>query len=315
MNILVTAIGSFSADCVIRTLRKANHAVIGCDIYPGQWHAETALCNKFYQSPLAKDEEKYISFIADVCKKEKIDLLLPLTDIEIDKINSNRQLFDELGVILAIPSEFTLSIARDKYKLHTFFLADENVPSVESYLSKNLIVSPDILPAIAKPIDGRSSEGLKRIWNLDELETVANENNYIVQKCIEGSVFTVDYVRNATTGNSFSVAREELLRTKNGAGTTIRLFEDSVLSNLVDFIGGRLNINGCVNMEFILNSGKFYLIDINPRFSAGVAFSSIGGYDMVTSHINCHIGQDINNHVKIEEQIVIKKYVEEIVNC
>lgn len=311
MRILVTAIGSFSADCVIRTLRQNNHFVVGTDIYPGEWHSETFLCNKFYQSPLAIDEDTYIAFLLDVCKRENIRLLLPLTDIEIDKINAHRSIFEKIGVILAMPSEYTLSLARNKIKLHNFFLNEAPIPSIESYLANNVPISESLLPMIAKPVDGRSSEGILKICTLDELVSIRKQKNYIVQRCIDGPVITVDYVRSERHNLSFSVAREELLRTKNGAGTTVRLFEDLELQSIVDYVGKKLKINGCVNMEFIKNSGKYYLIDVNPRFSAGVAFSKLGGYDMVVSHINCHCDEMIDVPVKIEEQIVVKRYIEE----
>ena len=51
MNLLVTAIGSFSADCVINSLRKVGHTVVGCDIYPPEWHAVSKDCNWVYQAP------------------------------------------------------------------------------------------------------------------------------------------------------------------------------------------------------------------------------------------------------------------------
>jgi len=38
-------------------------------------------------------------------------------------------------------------------------------------------------------------------------------------------------------------------------------------------------------MEFIELNNEFYLIDVNPRFSARVAFSVIDGYDMVNNHL------------------------------
>jgi carbamoyl-phosphate synthase large subunit len=41
LKILVTAIGSFSADCVISSLKCNGHYVVGCDIYNGMWHAVT----------------------------------------------------------------------------------------------------------------------------------------------------------------------------------------------------------------------------------------------------------------------------------
>lgn len=135
---------------------------------------------------------------------------------------------------------------------------------------------------------------------------------YIIQPHIEGPVITVDYVRCDQSGHDFSVPRKELLRTKNGAGTTVEVFEDKELSNIVSYIGKTLNINGCVNMEFILNNGIYYLIDLNPRFSAGIAFSKVAGYDMITSHINCHFGRDILPPVSITTQIIAKRYHEEI---
>jgi carbamoyl-phosphate synthase large subunit len=63
-------------------------------------------------------------------------------------------------------------------------------------------------------------------------------------------------------------------------------------------------------MEFIYDGSDFYLIDINPRFSAGVAFSSMVGYDMVLAHLNCFVGKQILPPVEYKEQIVAKRYVE-----
>ena len=37
---LVTAIGSFSADIVIKNLKKNGMRVVGCDIYPPEWIAD-----------------------------------------------------------------------------------------------------------------------------------------------------------------------------------------------------------------------------------------------------------------------------------
>ena len=51
MNILLTAIGSFSADCVVTSLKKMGHKVIGCDIYKREWVANSVIVDKFYQAP------------------------------------------------------------------------------------------------------------------------------------------------------------------------------------------------------------------------------------------------------------------------
>lgn len=65
-------------------------------------------------------------------------------------------------------------------------------------------------------------------------------------------------------------------------------------------------------MEFIKHLDKYYLIDINPRFSAGVAFSLVAGYNMVMSHLNCFNESDIYSPIEYAEQLITKRYKEEI---
>lgn len=309
MNILVTAIGSFSADCVINTLKSSNHYVVGCDVYPSYWHAVSKDCQAVYMVPFAKDEKKYVQSLLDISSIENIDVIFPLTDVEIDILNKNRLVFDEKNIILAIQSQNCLQIARDKYKIFELFCNDSQVYVPKSINSSRLTMSCQ-LPVIAKPINGRSSEGLIKITTYQELEQIKNKDNYIIQEFLDGNVFTVDYARD-DSGNDFAVPREELLRTKNGAGTTIRIVRDEYLTKTVSYIGQKLGIVGVVNMEFIKNGNTFYLIDINPRFSAGVAFSNYIGYDMITSHLNCFIGKTICTPIEIPELIIYKRFKEE----
>jgi len=310
MNILVTAIGSFSADCVINRLKDKGHKVIGCDIYPSNWHAVAGDCDKVYQVPFATEEKKYVSALIEICKKEQIESIFPLTDLEIDVLNRRREDFANSNITLFIQSEQCLNIARDKYAMHTLFKNDKIVNVPYSVCSEELTMDFPI-PSVAKPINGRSSEGLKKITKAKDLKDLIGTDNYIVQKNISGPIFTVDYVRD-TFGNDFAIPREELLRTKNGAGTTIRITPNKTLINTTSYIGEKLGIIGCVNMEFIFNEGCFYLIDINPRFSAGVAFSIFIGYDMVISHLNSFIGEKIYPPIDYKEQIICKRYKEEL---
>lgn len=309
MRILITAIGSMSAECAIQKLKEQGHFVVGCDIYPAEWHYETKLCDLFYQAPFATNEVEYVNFLINVCKDNHLKYIIPLTDLEIDIINKNRKIFEDNTLILCMQSEEVLKVARDKYKLYKEFENDEKVPSVRTYIADNI---PDnfLFPCIAKPYNGRSSEGLMRNVSREQIATIGDKNNYIVQEQLSGNVFTVDYVRSSKYKADASVPRQELLRTKNGAGLTIRTCSDSILINLTSYIGNRLNINGCVNMEFIYNKGYYYLIDINPRFSAGVAFSVISGYDMITNHLRCFNGERIDDPIAIDDRIIIKKYEE-----
>lgn len=107
--------------------------------------------------------------------------------------------------------------------------------------------------------------------------------------------------------------RWEYIRTKNGAGITVEIFYSKSLENIVKQIGNDLDINGCVNIEFIYDGDKYYIIDINPRFSAGIAFSKLAGYDFVKSHINAFTGEDILPTIKYNNMIA-EKVISEVIN-
>ena len=308
MNILLTAIGSMSALCAINKLHEAGHKVIGCDIYPEEWHYEASLCDVFKQAPYANTEE-YIPFLIQVAKENDVNYIFPLTDLEIDIINGQREVFEKEGIVVCISSKETLAVARNKYVLFKTFEDDDKVLSVPTLTSVDDL-STLTYPCVAKPKGGRSSEGLCYLESANQLNNIKDKTNYIFQEKISGSICTIDYVRDVETGKCFCVPREELLRTKNGAGTTVKVFHDKALEDLVDYIGQKLNICGAVNMEFIKNENGYYLIDINPRFSAGIAFSCKTGYDFINAHLACFMDNEIPAPVAFTEKIEIKYFVE-----
>lgn len=311
MNILVTAIGSFSATCVIEKLKQSGHHVLGCDIYPKEYHYESFLCEKFYQVPKAVEELSFLNSILDICKKEEIEIIIPLTDVEIDTLNKNREIFKINNINLAIQSSYTLEFARNKFNLFKFIEKNPIIPVVRS-LSGPLENLPFPYPFIAKPKNGRSSEGLIIIESDFQFELVKHRKDYLFQEFIEGEIITVDYIRNKNSEQDFLIPRKELLRTKNGAGITVRIIQNEKLESLVRYIGKQLDINGCVCFEFIENGDSYYLIDVNPRFSAGIAFSCIAGYDFINSHLNCFLDKNILSPIEYYEQTLVKIYNEEI---
>lgn len=62
---------------------------------------------------------------------------------------------------------------------------------------------------------------------------------------------TVDVVREPESGRIVTVSRRELLRTPNGAGTSVQVFFDERLARQCEAIATMLNIRGCVNFEFV----------------------------------------------------------------
>jgi carbamoyl-phosphate synthase large subunit len=138
------------------------------------------------------------------------------------------------------------------------------------------------------------------------LSIIENRNDYIFQPYLQGQIITVDVVLDKNE-NNVSVARRELLRTSNGAGLVVKIIKEPLLEQIVTLIVNKLNILGCINIEFLQVASDYYLMDINPRFSAGVGFSFVAGYDFVTNHLKCFKNETIMNLGAIKKGILSKK--------
>ncbi len=312
-NVLITAIGSFSASRVIRSLRHMTDAKIyGCDIYPSEWHHISKLFDNVFRAPLVVSENEYKSFIDDICNNYAVDFIIPLTDIEVDYFNKHREYYSAKNITVTIANENFIKIARDKYALNQFAKSIEGVSHIPTFKIEDLKNEIEF-PLIAKVVNGRSSEGIFFVNTMDDLKRDVDYSKYIFQKVIKGKICAVDYVRSSYTKSDFCMPRWEYIRTKNGAGITVETFYSDEISRIVSSIGNSLDINGCVNFEFIVNEKGYHLIDINPRFSAGVAFSYMAGYDFVENHINCFLNKDILSNV-VYKRAIQQKVMSEVTN-
>ena len=294
--ILVTAIGSMSASCVLENLYNIdNAAIVGTDIYPAEWQTNLKMLEKFYRVP-KYNAKNYVKSILEICIMNEVKFVFPLTDVEIDILNRNRYIFENNKIIICISDFDTILRCRDKTKIGS------NIPM----FSQSDLQNADIYPIVAKPKNGRSSEGKFVLEESSQLAIIKCLNNYIFQPYFDGQVITVDVIRDKS-GNTVSVSRIELLRTSNGAGTVVEIFEDIDLNEIVLNIANELNILGCVNFEFLYYREVYYLMDVNPRFSAGVGFSCFAGYNFVKEHLNVFLDKKISELKKINMDILSKK--------
>lgn len=310
VNILVTAIGSFSASTVVESLKQDSriHKIYGCDIYPSEWHYITKEFEDVFLSPRVSDEALYLNFIKNIIVLHDIKLIVPLTDIEVDFFKKHRDHFSNITV--TIGNDGFLEIARNKVLLSDF-VKSKGYSSIPSYKIDDL--EDAIYPIIGKPLDGRSSEGLMFIDSFKDLIKSKDYSNYIFQTYIKGDICTLDIIRNSATSEIVIVPRKELIRTKNGAGMTVELFYDEKLIEISKQISEDLDAHGAFNMEFILNGNDYYLIDINPRFSAGIGFTKMMGYDLVKNALNVFLDAPMEK-VTVYKNLIVQKHMVEVIN-
>ncbi|MEI3166912.1 MAG: hypothetical protein V8S58_02225 [Lachnospiraceae bacterium] len=245
-TVIVTAIGSFSAQNVISACHAAGMRVVGCDIYPAEWVVNSQDVDVFYKAPYATDREQYRNFIKELCRKEQASVLMPLTDVEIDVIQQWRtevaEDFKERWAQRSgfpIVSAFSLCRKREDGSVVT---GAEALPDhsgstacraegetgqdgvrtcrmrfwqqTQQPVEETSMDFSDLrYPLVAKPFDGRSSQGLRILESKEDLEFLLHtcseeqKQQYLVQPKIGGHVITVDVVRNPESGQVFCLPR------------------------------------------------------------------------------------------------------------
>lgn len=312
---LITSTGSVATDITLKSLKRMGFRVVGCNIYPKEWIVESCEMDAFYQAPPVSDNENYLKFMKELCVKENINYVLPMIDYEIDLLNVNREWFEENNVVLCMSPKEALDVIRNKKLLADF--VEENCPETQSIPTKMLRDIETLeweFPVVCKPYNGRSSQGLKYIYNEKEWEEFvasADKDTYIVEPFIEGPLVMVEIVRQNTPHKVIAMTRRELIATPHGCSTTVFVYQDKKLEEASCILADKLNVLGDVNFEYILDkNGIYHLVECNPRFSAGCEFSCLGGYDYIENHIKCFMGKEIEDAHFKHNMIIARKYEE-----
>lgn len=315
MSILVTSIGSMSAPFVIDTIKKMGHSVVGIDIYPKTWVASSVDTDFFYQVAYTSDASLYLKQILYICKKHHIKLIIPLTDVDVDFYADYIDLFCKKGIIITISDKKTIRIVRNKQLIFSTF-KNTSLAVIPTFNNKSYVEKFNIFPAVGKKVKGRSSEGLMFFEDATEIKLKKfQSDDYIFQPYIAGDIIVVDILNCPVQNKLIYIARKELTRTKNGAGITVEITENVEIEKYIKVLCEIVEIRGCINIEFIKTpDSKYYLMDINPRPSAGVIFSNYAGYNFIQNHINTFLNLPIARLIHIKNNLVItRKYSEVII--
>jgi carbamoyl-phosphate synthase large subunit len=314
MKVLITSIGSISASYVINSVRAMGFDVIGVDTHPKAWVATSSEVDFFAQVPAVKDTSNYENAITNICLSHDVKLLIPLTDVDVDFLSTRISKFNSLGIVVSISKPNIIRLLRNKMAIYKLF---ENtvVPVIPTYSYDDYFKYCCTFPCLMKPVNGRSSEGQMIFYTPQDIPaSYFPVEQYIFQPFFEGNVVTVDILKTQRNQSIF-IARRELTRTKNGAGIAVEILEiNRELLRIINFFSEEVEFEGCINVEFIEDlHGRFFLMDTNPRFSAGVSFSGLAGYNFASNHVRHFMGLPVDDIRDVSYgSIFTRKYIEVI---
>jgi carbamoyl-phosphate synthase large subunit len=291
-TVLLTAVGSASTAAALKSYRAAGYRVLGCDIYEKSCTVSAGEMDAFFRVPRAADEEAYVSALAGIVREEKVDYVIPSTDVEVDALCGRKAAFSALGAVLCCPDAPVAELCRDKLRMAQTLANAHACDVIPTYTAETLPSGLNF-PLMVKPVHGRSSEGQTVVRSADELVFALRARaDRVIQPLIPGEVYTADCARDAF-GNAVVLARREKVRAANGLGIAVDICPASQLNAVCRRILECVGLVGVVNMEFIRNGDTYFFLEINPRFSGGMGFSVLAGYDFPLAMLACHAGEAI----------------------
>lgn len=243
--------------------------------------------------------EGYVDQILQICQEEKVDLLISLNDLELPVLSPYRKRFEEAGIRLLISEQEVIDICFDKYRT-VQFCEDLSLGTPRTYLSldearKALESGKISFPVVVKPRWGSASIGLEFPADLEELELAYRlvtlrvsrsilseaskedaERSVMIQELIDGTEYGLD-ILNDFSGKTVQVYVKEKLAMRAGETDKSVLRNKSELEELGYRVGNALGHIGNVDCDMFEKDGKYYLLELNPRFGGGYPFSQMSG--------------------------------------
>lgn len=244
--------------------------------------------------------ENYIELLKEICIKHSVDAIISLNDLELPILAYNRYKFEEIGTKVIVSSMDVIDICFDKYKTSEF-LSKIGLNSPKTFISyEEAIIAlrkGDLkFPVIIKPRWGSGSIGIEIAYDFEDLEILYNylkkklsrsilakasisEESLLIQEYINDSEYGLD-IMNDLHGEHCGVSIKKKLSMRAGETDKAITIENKDIKIIGQQIAKNLNHTANLDCDILERDGKYYVLELNPRFGGGYPFSHEAGVNM-----------------------------------
>ena len=248
-------------------------------------------------------EPDYADKLLRFCNENRINMIIPLIDPELEIFALKRQTFSDSGIMAVVSPIETVQICFDKYLTYQFgkenrIAVPETVLTIEEAL--DLVERKEFnWPLVVKPRKGSASANITYCHDQTALKT-AFENCPLpmIQEFIDGDEYGYD-IFSDTDFRPVSIFCKKKLAMRAGETDKARSTNNK---ELIDFglkIAQNLKIFGPLDADVMISKTGPKLLELNPRFGGGYPCSHLAGADFPAKLIrmfkNEHIKPDIGS--------------------
>ena len=339
LHVLVTAAGNVYMPGTLACLKKNGERyirLVGADMSKDSTIMQ--MCDAAYQVPRCTDP-LYIDALIDICKKEKIDILLPIMSAELNVLSENKEKFTKIGTKVSVSEPAPLRIANHKGKLFDFIKA-AGLPCAD-YLwvnscaelekAANLLGYPEKKICV-KAMEGSGSRGFRilsesvsrfqtfmnekptaGVITLEELITILAETEtfppLLVMEYLPGPEYSIDLL--ADQGHVLVSCCRKSLRMENSIMLEAVIENNPEVINICNQVTEKLGLDG--NIGFDLrerDDGTPIIMECNPRITAGVPYFALAGVNLPYLCVKKTLGEELTQTKPEFGKIIRRRWME-----
>jgi len=296
-SVLILDANTRSALAVTRSLGKRGVRVFTADESVSSLAGSSRFSCRYFQYPSARiEQDKFISAISEFCLEHQIDILIPVTELTSGSLLIHRHLFEK--TLLPFADLETVNTLADKCKLVELAKNLDIPVPLSLEMNAGLVPNKELanreFPQVLKPglswlkIDGswintsvRAPGSQCEAISLIEKDPAFQNHNYLLQEYVAGHGEGIFAIYNY--GEPIAFFAHKRLREKPLDGGV------SVLSESVDInptllkyakkILDHVNWHGVAMVEFRVDEGRIYLMEVNTRFWGSLQLAIDSGVD------------------------------------
>jgi carbamoyl-phosphate synthase large subunit len=249
-------------------------------------------------------EAGYAENLLALCIKNKIDMVVPLIDPELEVLTAHHDKFRSNGVIAVVSPAETIEITFDKYQTYLHakkagIVVPETVTTIEDTLK--LIADGKLSwPVMVKPRKGSASMFISCCQNESELKLAfQNCPEPLIQEFASGDEYGYDIFCDGDF-KPVSVFCKQKIAMRAGETDKAISVNDKKLIDLGVKIAQAFPVFGPADVDVKMGKNGPMLLEVNPRFGGGYPCSHLCGADFPAKLVAICKGQklipDIGNY-------------------
>jgi carbamoyl-phosphate synthase large subunit len=273
----------------------AHATVVAVDpnpLAPARYAAQVRAC-----APRIDDPE-YIPALARLCQAHGVGLVLPLTDLDIEKLASAR----EQGALPAlVPSAEVARATYDKYEAH-LLLERLGLPSPPTVLPHRADLDALDYPVMVKPRQGSGARSIHLAHDAAQARFFVEyvEEPTMVQRAMAGPELSIDCLGD-TEGRCLNAIPRTMLESRGGESIKGTVIDDPELVDFGRTVMEALGVRGPATIQVFRDPELgIRVTDVNTRFGgafAAPALAALPGRSYPELILRMACGEHVAPHV------------------